>query len=65
MVRLAFTRANPWLAALSLAAYAALLEMLQLLIPGRTSQFIDFAFSGGGAACGIIVLASVRTRNRR
>lgn len=43
---------------IALCAYAGILETLQLWIPGRTAQLIDFAASSSGALSGMIVLAA-------
>jgi VanZ family protein len=42
-----------------LALLAAVLEVAQLWVPGRHSQFIDFAMSSGGACLGLSVVAIV------
>jgi hypothetical protein len=42
-----------------LALLAAVLEVAQLWVPGRHSQFIDFAMSSGGACLGMSVVAIV------
>ena len=42
-----------------LALLAAVLEVAQLWVPGRHSQFIDFAMSSGGACLGISIVAIV------
>jgi VanZ family protein len=60
LVRLAFPRAAGEALILRLVGYAALLEALQLMVPGRTSQFIDMAFSGLGAASGVLIAGTLR-----
>src|SRR5262249_35911917 len=40
-----------------LALLAAVLEVAQLWVPGRHSQFIDFAMSSGGACFGMLAAA--------
>jgi VanZ family protein len=42
-----------------LALLAAVLEVAQLWVPGRHSQFIDFAMSSGGACLGMLAVAIV------
>ena len=42
-----------------LAVLAAVLEVAQLWVPGRHSQFIEFAMSCGGACLGMSVVAFV------
>ncbi len=43
--------------ALALCAYAGVLETLQLWVPGRSAQLIDFAASSSGALSGMILPA--------
>jgi VanZ family protein len=52
---LAFAYQEPrrWLMAVGLVALAGILEVGQLWVPGRTSQFIDFAASSAGAVAGV------------
>ncbi len=38
----------------ALPIYAAVLEITQMFIPGRSSEFIDFFASSGGACAGIL-----------
>jgi hypothetical protein len=45
------------LLALALCLYAGLLEVLQIWVPGRSAQLIDFAASSCGALSGMIVVA--------
>ena len=54
---LAFAYQEPrrWRMAVGLVALAGLLEVGQLWVPGRTSQFIDFAFSSAGAVVGVLI----------
>jgi VanZ family protein len=40
---------------LAVPLYAAVLEIAQLFIPGRSSEFIDFFASSAGAWAGIIL----------
>ena len=47
---LAYPRLPPWGIGAALAAYAGILELGQLYVPGRHSQFEDFAASCIGAA---------------
>jgi VanZ family protein len=42
-----------------LAILAVVLEMAQLWIPGRHSQFIDFAASSAGACIGMLAVSVV------
>src|SRR5262249_21467402 len=42
-----------------LALLAAVLEVAQLWVPGRHSQFIDFAMSSGGTCLGMLAAAIV------
>lgn len=44
-----------WRIGLPLVALGAVLEVGQLWVPGRTSQFIDFAASGTGALVGTVL----------
>ena len=43
--------------AAALCAYAGVLETLQIWVPGRSAQLIDFAASSGGAIGGVVVSA--------
>lgn len=43
--------------AIALCAYAGTLETLQIWVPGRSAQLIDFAASSGGALSGMILSA--------
>ena len=43
--------------AIGLCAYAGILETLQIWVPGRNAQLIDFAGSSCGALSGIILQA--------
>jgi VanZ family protein len=52
--RLGWTSRRRWAAAAGLSAYGGVLEILQIWVPGRCSQFIDFAASSAGAICGTI-----------
>ena len=47
---------------LLLVVLAAILEVGQLFVPGRTAAFLDFAASSTGAAIGGLVIWSVRSR---
>jgi VanZ family protein len=49
----AFGFSRPSRALITLVLLAAVLEIGQIWIPGRTSQLVDFAASSGGAALGI------------
>jgi VanZ family protein len=49
-----WSRRNVLLLSLALPIYAAVLEIAQLLVPGRNSEFIDFFASSGGVYAGII-----------
>jgi VanZ family protein len=39
-----------------LCGYAAFLEIGQIWVPGRHSQFIDFAVSAAGVAAGVVLI---------
>ena len=54
---LAFAYQEParWRMAAGLVVLAGILEVGQLWVPGRTSQFIDFAASSVGALAGVLV----------
>ncbi len=45
-----------------LVALAAILEIGQLYVPGRSSTFLDFAASGTGAIVGGLLIARIRAR---
>jgi len=48
-----WSRRNVLLLSLALPVYAAVLEITQLIVPGRSSEFIDFFASLAGAWAGI------------
>ena len=50
-----WSRRNVLLLCLAVPMYAAVLEIAQLFIPGRSSEFIDFFASSAGAWAGIIL----------
>ena len=56
---------NQPLLLLTLIAYAGLLEVLQLLSPGRKSQIGDFIYSAAGVFLGIIVAGVLQAGLRR
>ena len=43
----------------ALCLYAGVLETLQIWIPGRHAQFIDFTASASGAICGFLFVALI------
>ncbi len=51
----AYQEPRRWRIALGLVVLACVLEIGQLWVPGRTSQFIDFAGSGAGAVVGVLM----------
>jgi len=63
---LGYQRRHLQIAAL-LVAYAGLLELAQLWVPGRHSQAVDFAFSVAGVMAGLAIvwLWSRRAQARR
>jgi VanZ like family len=48
-------RRSVFLLCLAVPIYAAVLEIAQLFIPGRSSEFIDFLASSAGAWAGIVL----------
>src|SRR6266516_6512866 len=50
-----WSRRNVLLLSLALPVYAAVLEITQLIVPGRSSVFIDFLASLAGAGAGIVL----------
>ncbi len=52
--------------AIALCAYGGMLEVLQIWIPGRSAQVIDFAASSFGALTGVLLsaLLSLSTMSR-
>ena len=50
-----WSRRNVLLLCLAIPLYAAVLEIAQLFIPGRSSEFIDFFASSAGAWAGIVL----------
>jgi VanZ family protein len=59
---LAYPRWRPWGIGCGLAAYAGILELGQLYVPGRHSQFEDFAASCIGIALVILPVLWIRRR---
>jgi hypothetical protein len=60
-----FPRVPAWRLGLALGALAAVMEIGQVWVPGRTAQVVDFAASTGGALAGlcaarVVALAAVR-----
>jgi hypothetical protein len=55
-------RCAPWQVAVSLTAYAGLLEIGQLWVPGRHSGIDDFLFSAGAAILGVWVGVALHKR---
>ncbi|GJD50678.1 hypothetical protein OPKNFCMD_3423 [Methylobacterium crusticola] len=53
LLALGFGRAPPWRLGAALVALAAILEIGQIWVPGRTSQVIDFVSSAAGALIGL------------
>ena len=51
-----------WQVAAALVAYAGVLEVGQLFVPGRHSGFDDFLFSAAGAVVGVLACAALRRR---
>lgn len=51
-----------WQVALPLAAYAGVLELGQLLVPGRHAGIDDFLFSAAGAIAGVVAGAALLRR---
>jgi VanZ family protein len=47
-----WSRRNVLLLCIALPLYAAVLEIAQMFVPGRNSEFIDFFASWGGACFG-------------
>jgi VanZ family protein len=57
---LAHPQLPPWRIGAALAAYAGILELGQLYVPGRHSQFEDFAASSVGVA--LVILSAMWIR---
>jgi VanZ family protein len=55
ILALAYQEPRRWRMAVGLVALAGILEIGQLWVPGRTSQFIDFAASSAGAVAGVMI----------
>ncbi|MDR7039845.1 VanZ family protein [Methylobacterium sp. BE186] len=51
----AYQEPQRWRMAAGFVVLAAVLEVGQLWVPGRTSQFIDFAASSAGAVAGVLI----------
>ena len=56
-----WSRRNVLLLCLAIPLYAAVLEIAQLFIPGRSSEFIDFSASSAGAWAGIVLAWLLRS----
>ncbi len=48
--------------ALGLLIYGGILEIGQLIVPGRHAGFLDFAWSAAGVLCALAVAQIVRDR---
>jgi VanZ family protein len=59
-----WNRRNVFLLCLAVPMYAAALEIAQLFIPGRSSEFIDFFASSAGAWAGIALAWLMRSSRR-
>jgi VanZ like family len=55
-------RSTAWQAALMLSAFAGVLELGQIFVPGRHAGFDDFLFSMAGAITGVLVSAALLKR---
>ena len=51
-IRLGYAR-RYWLLVIALVAFAAAIELAQLLVPGRHARFTDFLTDGAAASLGI------------
>lgn len=54
-----------WRIAVALFALSGLLELLQNFVAGRQPLFVGAAYSGAGAACGVIIVSLVISAFRR
>ncbi|KQP60696.1 hypothetical protein ASF41_22925 [Methylobacterium sp. Leaf111] len=55
IVAFGYQEPRRWRIAAGLVVLAGILEIGQLWVPGRTSKFIDFAASSGGAVAGVLI----------
>jgi VanZ family protein len=60
----AYPRWSPWIVGVAFATYAGILEIGQLFVPGRHSQFEDFAASCFGVALVILPTLWMRRMTR-
>jgi len=58
-------RCAAWQVAASVSAYAGVLELGQLIAPGRHAGVDDFVFSAAGAVVGVLACAALRRRFAR
>lgn len=61
LLKLGYPNKSVWLVSVLLAVLAGVLEIGQIWIPGRNSQFLDFVASAAGGALGLAVGAIVLT----
>jgi len=55
-------RCAAWQVAAALAAYAGVLELGQLIVPGRHAGIDDFLFGAAGAVAGVLACAALHRR---
>ena len=63
-VLVAYPRKNPWSIAGLLSAYAGVLELGQMYVPGRHAELLDGLASSGGVVCACVTVFFYRSRTR-
>ena len=61
---LGYRNRSPLFFTIALAAYAAILEVGQMLVPGRHASLVDWAAGAAGALCAALLIAAWRSRRR-
>jgi len=63
-VLVAYPRKTPWSIAGLLSAYAGVLELGQMYVPGRHAELLDWLASSGGVVCACVTVFFYRSRTR-
>jgi VanZ family protein len=63
-VLVAYPRKTPWSIATLLGAYAGVLELGQMYVPGRHAALLDWLASSGGVVCACVTVFFYRSRTR-
>ncbi len=63
-VLVAYPRKTPWSIAALLSAYAGVLELGQMYVPGRHAALLDWLASSSGVVCACVTVFFYRGRTR-